>query len=67
MNNWQPWMGLMVTIYIADPDWTPEGNEQWWWAITLPDGTLRPAYSALSAMPKSSYFKSSIAIPTSND
>ena len=52
-DNWQPWMGLMVTIYIADPDWTPEGNEQWWWAITLPDGTLRPAYDALRAMPKS--------------
>jgi hypothetical protein len=65
-ENWQPWMGLMVTIYIADPDWSPEENEQWWWAITLPDGTPRPAYRALSTMPKSSYSKSPIPIPTSN-
>jgi hypothetical protein len=49
--NWQPWMGLMVAIYIADAEWTPE-NEQWWWSIVLPDGTPRPAYDALREMPK---------------
>jgi hypothetical protein len=52
--HWRPWIGLMVAIYIADPDWTPEANEQWWWAITLPDGTKRPAFAALQAMPKES-------------
>ena len=51
--NWQPWMGLMTTIYIADRLWTPE-NEQWWWAIVLPDGTPRPAYFALKDMEKES-------------
>ncbi len=51
-ENWNPWIGLMVTIYIADYDWTPEVNEQWWWSITLPDGSLRPAYKALQAMEK---------------
>ncbi|MBX7254697.1 MAG: hypothetical protein K1X50_22135 [Candidatus Promineofilum sp.] len=49
--HWRPWVGLMTTIYIADWEWTPE-NEQWWWAIVLPDGTPRPAYDALRDMPK---------------
>lgn len=51
-KNWQPWIGPMFTIYIADPDWTAEENEQWWWAITLPDGTRRPAFDALQSMNK---------------
>lgn len=52
-ENWQPWMGLMVTIYIADWEWTPE-HEQWWWSIVLPDGTPRLAYEALREMEKGS-------------
>jgi hypothetical protein len=51
-QHWQPWIGLMTTIYIADYDWKPEVDEQWWWAIVLPDGTPRPAYHALRDMPK---------------
>jgi hypothetical protein len=51
-DNWQPWIGPMFTIYLADYDWTPEDNEQWWWAITLPDGTPRPAFHALQEMDK---------------
>lgn len=50
-EQWEPWIGLMTTIYIADYDWTPE-NEQWWWSIVLPDGTPRPAYHALREMEK---------------
>ena len=50
--NWQPWIGLMTTIYIADYNWTAEENEQWWWSIILPDGTPREAYYALRDMPK---------------
>lgn len=49
--NWAPWISIMSTIYIADPDWTPT-NEQYWWAVTNPDGTPRPAFEALKAMPK---------------
>lgn len=49
--HWRPWVGLMTTIYIAEWEWTPE-NEQWWWAVVLPDGTPRPAYFALKDMPK---------------
>lgn len=53
-ENWDPWMGLMVTIYMADPDWT-EQNEQFWFAInrpSFPDPDLRPAYEALKEMDK---------------
>ena len=49
--HWRPWVGLMTTIYIAEWEWTPE-NEQWWWAVVLPDGTPRSAYFALKDMPK---------------
>ena len=53
-ENWQPWIGLMTTIYIADYNWTPEDHEQWWWSIVLPDGTPRLAYDALGEMEKGS-------------
>jgi hypothetical protein len=54
--NWQPWIGLMSMVYIADPHWTPD-DEQYWWAITRPTAageppTLLPAYAALKKMPK---------------
>jgi hypothetical protein len=45
---WQPWMGFMTVIYIPDPGWTQQ-QEQYWWSITNPDGTPRPAYTALKA------------------
>jgi len=50
---WRPWIGLMTTIYIADPAWTPQ-DEQYWWSITYPDWPetrLRPAYDTLSGLP----------------
>jgi hypothetical protein len=52
--NWQPWIGPMFTIYLADYDWTAQEHEQWWWAITLPDGSPRPAFHALREMEKHS-------------
>jgi hypothetical protein len=51
--NWQPWIGIMTTIYIPDPYWTEE-NEEYWWAITLPtwpETKVRPAYDVLSGLP----------------
>jgi hypothetical protein len=50
-QHWAPWMGLMSAIYIADPAWTPE-NEEYWWAVTTPDGYTRPAYIELANMAK---------------
>lgn len=53
-DNWRPWIGIMTTIYIADPEWTPEA-EQYWWAITLPgypETKVRPAFWALKEMDK---------------
>ncbi len=49
--NWSPWIGVMSAIYICDPDWTRQ-DEQYWWCITNPDGTPRPAFEALKAMEK---------------
>jgi polysaccharide biosynthesis protein PslG len=48
-ERWQPWMGFMTVIYIPDPAWTQQ-QEQYWWSITNPDGTPRPAYTALTAL-----------------
>jgi hypothetical protein len=45
-QNWQPWMGFMTVIYIPDPAWN-QSDEQYWWSITNPDGSVRPAYTAL--------------------
>lgn len=53
-ENWRPWIGLMSTIYMADPDWTPD-NEQYWYAVNRPSFPIpdfRPAYLALKSMEK---------------
>ncbi|MDX1995380.1 MAG: cellulase family glycosylhydrolase [bacterium] len=51
-QHWRPWVGLMTVIYIPDPEWTAE-DEQYWWSITDPTmNTIRPAFAALSQMPK---------------
>ena len=50
-KNWRPWIGVMSVIYIANPNWGPQ-DEQYYWSITNPDGTMRPAYEAIKRMPK---------------
>ncbi|NLE99551.1 MAG: hypothetical protein GX601_01090, partial [Anaerolineales bacterium] len=53
-EHWSPWVGVLVTLSIADPRWT-EQDEQYWWAITepgWPEAILRPAYTALRDMDK---------------
>jgi hypothetical protein len=47
-DKWSPWIGPMFVWNIADPAWTPD-FEQYWWSITNPDGTPRPAFDALAA------------------
>jgi polysaccharide biosynthesis protein PslG len=44
--NWASWIGLMSVIYIPDTAWSAK-DEQFYWSITNPDGTTRPAYEAL--------------------
>lgn len=50
-KNWRPWIGPMTVIYIADPAWTRD-HEQYHWSITGPDGSPRPAFTALAKMTK---------------
>jgi hypothetical protein len=49
-NHWQPWIGLMVVVYMPDVDWT-EAQEQYWWSIMKPSQIdelhWRPAYAKL--------------------
>ncbi len=48
-ENWQPWIGVMNLIYLADVDWTDQ-DEQTYWSITYPlypDLKARPAYWGL--------------------
>ena len=40
-TNW-PWMGVMTLWGMPDPTWTPD-REEYWWMVTNPDGTDRPA------------------------
>ncbi len=50
-EHWTPWIGLMSLIYVSDPQWT-QNDEQYWWAITNPDGSPRIAYNSMKEMPK---------------
>jgi polysaccharide biosynthesis protein PslG len=45
--NW-PWLGTMFVWTLPDPSWTPD-REEYWWAIANPDGSPRPALSAILA------------------
>lgn len=48
-QNWQPWIGVMSLIYLANVDWT-EDDEQTYWSITYPeypDFRARAAYWGL--------------------
>jgi polysaccharide biosynthesis protein PslG len=45
-KNWTPWIGVMTLWTLADPTWN-EKREEFWWAITNPDGTPRPAFTAI--------------------
>jgi hypothetical protein len=50
--HWSPWIGVMSLWTLADPAWSLEDSnvwddEQYFWAITNPDGSRRPAFSRL--------------------
>ena len=45
-SHWTPWIGVMSVWTFADPTW--DGNrEEYWWAMTNPDGSTRPAYTRI--------------------
>lgn len=44
--NWSPWIGVSSVIYVSAPHWT-EKDEQYYWSITGPDGSVRPSYTAV--------------------
>lgn len=46
-EHW-PWMGVMTVIYLLSPDFVPT-EEYFWWGITEPNGTPRPAYTQFKA------------------
>jgi hypothetical protein len=51
---WQPWIGVMVLWNMPPPDWT-ETREEYWWGVTNPDGSNRPAFDALLEARRSGY------------
>jgi len=53
-QNWQPWIGVMSLIYVANPQWTAN-DEQTYWSIVYPgypELNTAPAYEGLKKMPK---------------
>jgi hypothetical protein len=46
-ENWGPWIGVMTLWTLPDPSWTAD-RQEYWWAITNPDGSPRPAYEAVA-------------------
>lgn len=50
-DNWSPWIGVMSLIYLANPDWD-KNFEEYWWAITEPDGTPRAAFVEMQKLKK---------------
>jgi endonuclease YncB( thermonuclease family) len=53
-RNWKGWIGVMLVWNVASPGWTTD-DERYWWSITNPDGTNRPAYDALLAARRTGY------------
>lgn len=47
-DNWSPWIGVMTLWNMPDPSWGP-WREEYWWGVTDPDGSARPAFRRLSA------------------
>ena len=46
-EHWGPWIGVMTLWTLPDPSWTAD-RQEYWWAITNPDGSPRPAYEAVA-------------------
>jgi polysaccharide biosynthesis protein PslG len=62
-EHWSPWVGLVNIIYLPKNTWT-EQDEEYWWAIALPNNHTRAVFSALVKMPK---YCGSYTIPERQD
>jgi hypothetical protein len=51
-QNWKPWIAVMSVIYMCDPNWRQDHDEQYYWCITDESGDPWPAYTALKDMKK---------------
>jgi polysaccharide biosynthesis protein PslG len=45
-EHWAAWIGVMSVWTLPDPTWGKD-REEYWWAITNPDGTPRLAYTRI--------------------
>lgn len=50
-ENWRPWIGLVVVIYLADPSWTTD-DEEFFFAVVDPNLAGRKAFGGLQNMAK---------------
>jgi hypothetical protein len=48
-DHWRPWISLITTIYLPNPDWT-ENDEEYWWSIMTAgyNPYMRKAFIALA-------------------
>lgn len=53
-ENWQPWIGVMSLIYVADPAWHMDMEETYWSIVYpfYPELRAAPAYHGLTKLPK---------------
>jgi hypothetical protein len=42
-QTWEPWIAVVTIWTLSDPEWDAN-SEQYYWAITNPDGTPRDSY-----------------------
>jgi hypothetical protein len=54
IDNWQPWIGVMSLIYIANPSWHMDMEETYWSIVYpfYPELRAAPAYHGLKKQPK---------------
>jgi len=54
VKNWQPWIGVMSLIYVANPAWHMDMEETYWSIVYpyYPEARVAPAYEGLKKLEK---------------
>jgi hypothetical protein len=54
IEHWQPWIGVMNLIYVADPSWHMDMEETYWSIVYpyYPEARVAPAYEGLKKLEK---------------